>query len=1041
MSFMPAFRITFDQPAYLLLLGLLPVIWWLGRHSLAALGPVRRWLALGLRWLVLTLIVLALADIQYERRSEQLTVVYLLDQSLSIPAPLKQAMLQYVGKLVETHRDSRREDRFAVIVFGRDAEVEIPLVSTNLALRNRVESVLDPEYTDLATALQRAKALFPYDSAKRIVLITDGNQNLGDAYREAQSASGAGVSIDVTPVYLSARNEVSVEKVDLPAGVRSGQPFELRVVLNNESPDNTDATGTLRIVRKAGNQEDLVTEQQVELPPGKRVFSIPVTIDQADFYTYEARFSALDPQSDSMPQNNLASAFTHVRGKGQVLLIENYDRPGEFDFLVDRLRREEIEVVVTSTHQLFGSLAELQRYDAVILANVPRSSGADGDNIASFSDAQVSMLTRNTREMGCGLVMLGGPDSFGAGGWSNTELEEAMPVDFQIKSAKVVKVGALVLMMHAGEMPQANYWQKRIAIESIKLLGNRDYCGLVQWNGVDQWLWGQSRGGLIRVGPNRKMMMARVDQMSIGDMPAFDGAMKMAAKAFAGVTDAAVKHMIIISDGDPTPSTDQTLKQLTQLKVKVSTVAVGSHGTLGSAEMRRIARVTGGKYYEVKSANALPKIYQREARRIARPLVYEPAVPVRPITLGDHEILRGLEGGQLPPVSGFVLTSVKENPLVEVLVRSPDPATEKNATLLAVWPYGAGKSVVLTTDAGKRWATDWTQWDGYDKFFSQAVRWAMRPSGDTGNYTVATNVRDGKTQVVVTALDAQEQFLNNQSMTAAAVAPDMSHVPIAIEQVAPGRYVGEFPSEEAGSYLIVVNPGSGAAPIRTGINVGYSAEYRDRETNLALLKSIAQLPAGEGPRGEIRSDGLLAEVAVEEPQYNPFRRDLPPAVATQSIWPWLLVVGSCLFWGDVFVRRVQLNFQWLTPVLTRLGDRLLRRQTAVPVPETMSRLRSRKEAVGAEIDSRKAAARFPVEGPATTGGQPPSPADQISGGTTQGDRTQPPATPRAPAGSGDAEKEAAPPEGGSYTERLLQAKKKVWTDRDPNKPPPEKPSK
>jgi hypothetical protein len=53
-------------------------------------------------------------------------------------------------------------------------------------------------------------------------------------------------------------------------------------------------------------------------------------------------------------------------------------------------------------------------------------------------------------------------------------------------------------------------------------------------------------------------------------------------------------------------------------------VAVGSHGILGSREMRRIATYTGGKYYEVKNANALPKIYQREARRIARPLVYEP---------------------------------------------------------------------------------------------------------------------------------------------------------------------------------------------------------------------------------------------------------------------------------------------------------------------------------------------------------------------------------------------------------------------------------
>ena len=87
------------------------------------------------------------------------------------------------------------------------------------------------------------------------------------------------------------------------------------------------------------------------------------------------------------------------------------------------------------------------------------------------------MLVRNTEELGCGLIMLGGPNSFGAGGWTNTELEKAMPVDFQIKSAKVVPVGALVLNMHASEIPQANYWQKVICQEAIKALGPRDYCG------------------------------------------------------------------------------------------------------------------------------------------------------------------------------------------------------------------------------------------------------------------------------------------------------------------------------------------------------------------------------------------------------------------------------------------------------------------------------------------------------------------------------------------------------------------------------------
>ncbi len=1013
--------IAFDSPIYLLLLLLLPLMWWLGYRSLSGLGQWRRLSALFLRSLVLVILVLALADIQHKRRSDQLTVIYLLDQSLSIPIDQRLAMVDYVNASIEQHHNEAHNDRYAVIVFGRDAAVEIPLVNVSIPLNRRIETLLDPEYTDLATAIQRAKAMFPYDAAKRIVLITDGNQNLGNAQRDARAATASGISIDVVPVMLSARNEVAVEKIDMPAGARRGQPFEMRVVLRNDAPIGKEQTvaGKLRIVRKSGEREETIVEQAVEVPPGKRVYTTPEEIDQPDFYTYEAHFTPNDPADDGMTQNNRASAFTQVRGKGHVLLIENWDQQGDADYLVDRLRQEDIAVTVAPSDRLFTSLAELQRYDSVILANVSRSTGTDADNVSSFSNDQISMLERNTREMGCGLIMLGGPDTFGAGGWTNTELEKAMPVNFEIKNAKVTPVGALVLMMHAGEMPRANYWQKRIAFESIKTLGSRDYCGLVQWNGSDQWLWGQSRGGLIRVGPNRKMMLARVDRMAIGDMPAFDPALKMAATAFAGLRDAAVKHMIIISDGDPTPSTAATLRRFTQQKIKVSTVAVGSHGKLGSQEMRKIASVTGGKYYQVKSANALPRIYQREARRIARPLVYEPKPAVRPAIVSQHEILQGLEGG-VPPVSGFVLTSVKENPLVEVLLRSPLPVNEKNSTLLAVWTYGAGKAVALTTDAGQRWANPWTQWDGYDKLFSQMVRWSMRPTDDLGNFSVATDVRDGKTQVIITAFDQDDQFLNNQSMSGTVVTPEMSSVPLRIEQTAPGRYVGEFPSDVAGSYLMVINPGGGKAPIRGGVNVGYSAEYRENTTNLPLLRSLAKMHGPGGPAGVLVEGGLAANPKENLQVANPFRHDLPPASSNQSIWPWLILAGNCLFLADVFVRRVQVNFLWLLPLLAMVRDGVLRRERAAPVPETMSRLQSRKREISAQIESRRAMARFDgdAEGPKVIVSSTP---------TTVPTRPQP-----------KAESPEETPAEESYTERLLKAKRRVWHDRkDGNKDEPD----
>src|SRR5699024_1365859 len=121
-------------------------------------------------------------------------------------------------------------------------------------------------------------------------------------------------------------------------------------------------------------------------------------------------------------------------------------------------------------------MAQLQPYDAVLLGNVPKDS---------FTDAQIQMLATNTHDFGAGLVMLGGPQSFGAGGWMNTDVEKALPVDMQIKGMKVMGKSALVMVMHASEIPEGNYWQKKVSQEAIKTLSSYDYAGMLHWEGQE----------------------------------------------------------------------------------------------------------------------------------------------------------------------------------------------------------------------------------------------------------------------------------------------------------------------------------------------------------------------------------------------------------------------------------------------------------------------------------------------------------------------------------------------------------------------------
>jgi uncharacterized membrane protein len=1022
------YQISFGSPWYLLLLLLLPGLWWYSHRKLALLGRIRRLLVIGLRTLVLVIVVLALAEIQMVRTTDHVTVIYLLDQSESIPESYRRAMIAYVNGEVRKHR--REGDYAGVVVFGRDAAIEIPPFNDpDVGMAPQVESELQKDFTNLAGAMKLAQATFPEDAAKRIVVVTDGNENLGDAMEQLQGLEAAGIGVDVVPIRYQSRAEVVVERVTVPDNIRRGQPFDLRVVVNNTTDPAAAAAGQirgkLRISQIVDGQPVVLSEQPVTLPPGKKVYSIQQTIDAPSFYTYEARFVPDRPEDDTMPENNTATAFTHVRGKGQVLILENADteKQGRFGFLVERLRQQGLDVKVRKSDS-FTSLAELQQFDTVILGDVPRDQ---------FSDAQIAMLVRNTQQMGSGLIMFGGEDSFGAGGWTRTEMEEAMPVNFQIKAAKVVPRGALVMLMHACEIAEGNHWQKVIAQEALKALGDNDYCGLIHWNGTEQWMWGK---GLLPVGPNRPQMLRKIDLMTPGDMPDFDPSLRMAAAAYQAVPDAAVRHMIVISDGDPSRPSNAAITALKNLNVTISTVAVGAHGPAESQLLNNIATATGGKYYKVSNPRALPRIFQREARRVARPLIWD-SHPVVPQIKFSHQIVDRLEE-PITPLKGFVLTEKKDNPLVETLLVAPDAAGERNSTILAVWTYGLGKAAAFTSDAGARWTYDWEREPLYDELFGKLVRWSMRPVQDTGKFSVATEVEDNQLRVIVTALDKDDEFLNFLDMSGMVVGPDLKPAEMKIEQTAPGRYVGTLPAQDAGSYLINVtamvpekdargDATMQAVPILTGVNVPYSDEFRDRATNDSLLGQLAGAEPRGGRPGQIIPLPEILE-RIEDPhkldpeelapelKVDTFRRDLAKATSSQDVWYYVILAGCWLFFFDVFFRRVQVSFAWLPPLMGRVTSFVLRRQPEPVRAESIERLRSRKAAVSGQLDQIRAAARFeaPAEPPA---GGADTLEEELSPAPRRGTAAPPP----------EAELlEPQTPEEASYTERLLRAKQKVW---------------
>ena len=350
------------------------------------------------------------------------------------------------------------------------------------------------------------------------------------------------------------------------------------------------------------------------------------------------------------------------------------------------------------------------------------------------------------------------------------------------------------------------------------------------------------------------------------------------------------------------------INALVRDKITVTAVLTAAHGNDAGAAfvMRNLANRTKGRFYNVTNPKALPRIYQKETAhdlaavdlRAANTLAAQDQFSQR----ADHRTV-----GRCSPITGLVLTSLKENELVEVPIVSPLPTGQVNP-VLAHWTYGLGRSVAFTPDAGRRWAKAWPDWSSYAAFWSQIVRWSMRPV-DPGNLTLTVKRDQGRIKVVVNALDKENQFLNFLQVRGNVVNPDLKGAPIELSQTAPGKYEATFDAaDSSGNYFVNLGyrgPDGVQGIISSGVSVPYSDEYRELRSNPANLETLATVTNGATTFMKTLPDGR-ADLRRTVDSVDHFRRD-PTLVNPRGfsdLWPTLLSLAALLFLADVAVRRI-----------------------------------------------------------------------------------------------------------------------------------------
>ena len=246
------------RPWWLLLLLFIPILFWLSYRSLAGLGSVRRWIALALRGLLIALIAFALADVRLKHRNDTVTVLFVVDRSLSVPQEPSpndpntdlrwQRVKKFINDAVEKRGSGHERDRAGLIVFGRRPRLELPPSDAPRFKFQELASTIDGNYTDIAAALKLALASFPEGSGKRIVLLSDGNRTSATPRPRPASpnATACKSTLSRSPPASADENEVLVERVTAPRSPNSGQRLVISVLLRNHNPNPVSGELTLR---------------------------------------------------------------------------------------------------------------------------------------------------------------------------------------------------------------------------------------------------------------------------------------------------------------------------------------------------------------------------------------------------------------------------------------------------------------------------------------------------------------------------------------------------------------------------------------------------------------------------------------------------------------------------------------------------------------------------------------------------------------------------------------------------------------------------
>jgi Mg-chelatase subunit ChlD len=659
-----------------------------------------------LRIFIILLVIISFFNISIKGNEIKNVTIFLVDRSLSVNNS-EELIKEFIEKQI---KNKTVNDFYSIISFGKNISTEINF--TNLEKEINFSGKIDINQTNIENALNIAKAKFPDESNKQIVLITDGNENSGNSIENVDLEN---IKLKILKIEKDNVKEVLISNALIPNNLSINEKFNLEI----EIESNIKTKSKLKVY----NNRSLISVKDVLIEKGTNNFIIEDQIFKSGYVNYKIE---IIPEIDTFLSNNIFVVNTEIFGDKNILIING--ESNESRVMKEILSLMNINLVFINHNEVPVTLNELNKYSTIIINDV---------SLEKLNDTFIKNLSVYVEKLGGGLLVTGGKNSFALGGYYKSELERILPVDMEMKiDNEIPDLSLLIIIDKSGSMSgnklSTAKEAAKLALDSLKI---KDKIAVISFDSeatVDLELTEHNE---------KEKVINQIDNIGVGGgtsiIPALVKGYEIMSEA-----DTKLKHVILITDGMAEQNGyDSILQKYNDDNMTITTIGIGVGSDQRTLSM--IASKTEGRFYLVDQYNQIPKIFTKETFLASKSYLNNEIL--FPIVTANSEIMKNID--KIPSLNGYISSSIK--PTAKMVL-----ASETMEPILSTFEIGSGKTIAWCSDISGFWSSDFINTIEGQQIIKNIVKWTYKDL-DSNNILVSENI-DGDTIDIIVKVDNYE---------------------------------------------------------------------------------------------------------------------------------------------------------------------------------------------------------------------------------------------------------------------------------------------